>query len=388
VTARSLWIDPSFGASGDMLLGALVGLGADVDEITERLDGLGVDGWSIDESTTTRCGLSARRVSVAAGHDHARHWSDIDSLIERSALAPAVRDGARATFRRLGEIEAAAHDVPIESVHFHEVGAVDAIVDIVGVWVALDLLGVDRVTVGPVGLGHGTVRGAHGVLPLPAPATAALLAGAPVRSLDVAMETCTPTGAALLGTIGTWGPMPDGVLLATARGAGGRDPGSHPNVVTAHLVDTTDGPDPSATAAVLLATNLDDVTPEVIGHTIGRLLDAGADDAWVVPIVMKKSRPAFQLCALASPDRSGALRDIISAETGTLGIRSIAVDKFVSPRSFDVVDIDGRPVAIKVGPHGPKAEHDDLVALASDTGRPLRDLAAEAVRRWRDNHGR
>lgn len=380
----TLWLDPSFGASGDMLLGALVGLGADVDAVRASLGSLPVTGWTIGASATTRCGLSASRVTVTADEDHHhRGWSDIDAMLAGAALPERVRDGARRTFRRLGEIEAAAHDIPVDEVHFHEVGAVDAIVDIVGVWLAVDILGVDAVVAGPVGLGHGTVRGAHGVLPIPAPATAALLAGAPVRSLDVEMETCTPTGAALLSTLGTWGPIPSGVLLAQARGAGGRDPSGHPNVVTAHLVDTSAAGAPTDTVvgAVLLETNLDDVTPEVIGHTIDRLLAAGADDAWVVPIVMKKSRPAFELRVLCAPTCAPALRSVIGRETGTLGIRETVVAKHVQPRHVVEVDLDGMTVRVKIGPDGAKPEHDDVVAVAVATGRSLRSVAARALAR-------
>lgn len=387
----TLWLDPSFGASGDMLLGALVGLGADVSAIRAGLASLPFTGWSIESSTTTRCGLTANRVTVTTHGDHHHHpphrgWSDIDAMLaEADALPHRVRDGARRTFRRLGEVEAAAHDVPIDAVHFHEVGAVDAIVDIVGVWLAVELLGVTDVVAGPVGLGHGTVRSAHGVLPLPAPATAALLAGAPVRRLDVEMETCTPTGAALLATLGTWGAMPSGVLAGQARGAGGRDPAGHPNVVIAHLVDTLPAGVPAGAVtsvpAVLLETNLDDVTPEVIGHTIDRLLAAGADDAWAVPIVMKKSRPAFELRVLCTPAAAASLRATMSEETGTLGIRERSVTKHVQPRHIDEVEVAGVTVRVKVGPHGAKPEHDDLVAVAALTGRPLRDLAAEALAR-------
>lgn len=395
-----LWLDPSFGASGDMLLGALVGLGADPVAVRAGLAALPVDGWSITVDEVVRCGLVATRVEVhlddadhdadhehhehEAHHVHGRAWSEIDAMLAGAELPPPVRDGSRRTFRLLGEIEAAAHRVTIDDVQFHEVGAVDAIVDIVGAWIALDLLGIDRVVCGPVGLGHGTVRGAHGILPLPAPATASLLAGAPVRPIDVAMETCTPTGAALLATVGSWGPMPSGTLRVTARGAGGRDPASHPNVVTAHLVDD---PAPSAATsgvvtAVVLTTNLDDVTPEVLAHTAQRLLDAGADDVWVTPITMKKSRPAFELSVLTSPDRGDALRALISTETGTLGIRESVVSKHVAERHADTIDVDGHMIRVKVGPHGAKPEHDDLAALAARTGRPVRELAAEVLRRW------
>ncbi|MEZ5377701.1 MAG: nickel pincer cofactor biosynthesis protein LarC [Acidimicrobiales bacterium] len=393
MTGHSLWLDPGFGASGDMLLGTLVGLGAPLDDVVARLERLGVEDWSITESIVSRCGLGATRVEVtAAAHEHGRPWSEIDRLLAHADLSDGVRTGARRTFRLLGEIEAEAHGVTIDEVHFHEVGAVDAIVDIVGVWIAVDLLGLGSVAVGPVGLGHGTVKGAHGVLPLPAPATAALLAGAPVRPVDVAMETCTPTGAALLATLGTWGPMPEGRLLRSARGAGGRDTPSHPNVVTGHLLDTDPDRDtgaagtagPASEPAVILETNLDDVTPEVLGYLIDRLLEDGAADAWVTPIVMKKSRPAHQLSVLTTPERAAALRDRISVETGTLGVRAIAATKYPLERSTHLISLLGHEVRIKLGPHGAKPEHDDLVAVAQATGQPLRSLTMQALGVWRD----
>ncbi|MFT7599763.1 MAG: hypothetical protein ACI8TP_002699 [Acidimicrobiales bacterium] len=383
--SRHLWLDPTFGASGDMLLGALVGLGAPLDEITSGLQGLNVDGWSITTETTTRGGISATRaiVRAAVGHHH-RSWSSIDQLLAEADLPPTARDGARATFRLLGEIEARQHAVDIDEVHFHEVGAVDAIVDIVGVWVARSLLNIASVSVGPVGLGHGTVKAAHGVLPLPAPATLALLDGAPVRSLDVQLETCTPTGAALLRSLGAWGAIPDGVIAASARGAGGRNPDTHPNVVTAILVETTDSPDQPVTAqpAVVLSTNVDDVTPEVLGHVINKLLAAGADDAWIVPIQMKKNRPAHELSVLTSASRAEALRELISRETGTLGIRATDTTKFPLDRTMSSIEVRGAVVAVKVGPFGAKPEHDDLVALSEQTGVPVRVLAEEARTAW------
>jgi uncharacterized protein (TIGR00299 family) protein len=390
--SRSLWLDPSFGASGDMLLGALVGLSADdtstpgdAADVVERLVGalgvLGVDGWAIEYSPVTRSGITATRTDVSAEHGPARHWSDIDALLADSGLVEAVVTGARSTFRLLAEIEAAQHGVAIDEVHFHEVGAVDAIVDIVGAWWLLDRLGVDEVVVGPVGLGHGTVPAAHGALPIPAPATLELLRGAKVRSLDAPFETCTPTGAALLRSMGTWGPIPGGMIVAAGRGAGGKDPGSHPNVLTAVLVETAesgDGPE----AAVVLTTNVDDVTPEVLGRVIDVLLAAGADDAWLTPITMKKGRPAHQVSALVAPAAEAVVRSTLSAETGTLGIRSTPVVKHVAPRRFDTVEVRGSTVRIKVGPHGAKAEHDDLVAIAERDGVPLRTVAHEAIAAW------
>lgn len=385
--SRRLWLDPSFGASGDMLLGALLAVADDVslDDLRGALDGLDVDGWTLERSQVTRAGISAMRVAVTAGTGPARHWTGIDAMLAAAPLPPRVVDGARRSFRLLAEIEAAQHDVGIDEVHFHEVGAVDAIVDVVGAWWLLDRLGVDEVVVGPVGLGHGTVRAAHGLLPLPAPATLELLRGAPVRALDADFETCTPTGAALLRSMGTWGPIPDGVVVASGRGAGGKDPAGHPNVLTAIVLDTTGRAGvgtPGAEAAVVVSTNVDDVTPEVLGHVVDMLLAAGADDAWIAPIVMKKGRPAHQVVALAAPAHEAAIRAVLARETGTLGIRATTVTKHVAPRRVDTIEVRTHPVRVKVGPHGAKPEHDDLVAVSEAVGLPVRVLAAEALAAW------
>ncbi|MEM8922329.1 MAG: nickel pincer cofactor biosynthesis protein LarC [Actinomycetota bacterium] len=392
-TTRGLWLDPSFGASGDMLLGALLGLAPDpdaaLDAVLADLATLAVDGWSVNLEPVVRAGIDATRAVVTTaegGHAH-RAWSTIDAMLADAPLPAAVADGARRTFERLGRAEAAIHRVDLDEVQFHEVGAVDAIVDIVGVWSALHQLGVDDVTAGPIGLGHGHVTAAHGRLPTPAPATAAILRGAPVHSLDVGMETVTPTGAALLAAMASaWGPIPSGRLGPVARGAGGRNPDGHPNVVTALLIEgpfdasapPTD-PELRATTAEVLATNLDDATPELIAHTIELLLAAGADDAWVVPMVMKKGRPAHELRVLCGPERSDDLRRLLVTETGTLGVRTQTVTKHVANREMRHVEIRGHRIGIKVGPRHRKPEFDDLRAAADATGIPLKQLAEEAL---------
>jgi uncharacterized protein (TIGR00299 family) protein len=378
---RRLWLDPGFGASGDMVLGALIGLGAPVDAVRRDLDELDVAGWAIEVEPVQRAGISATRARVETAGEPAHHraWSSIDQLLAASSLPRAVSAGARKAFRLLAEAEAAIHRVGVDEVHFHEVGAVDAIVDITGSWSALHHLAVTEVSAGPVGLGNGTVRAAHGLLPAPAPATLALLEGIPVRPVESPTETVTPTGAALLAAmVDRWGSIPAGRLAASSRGAGGRDPGTHPNVLTALLVEpaTASG----AVTAVVLATNLDDATPEIIGHTLQRLLDAGADDAWVVPIGMKKSRPGHELRVLCSPSLATPLRELVLSETGTLGVRAEAVTKHVAERVFRSVEVRGHTVRLKVGPHGVKPEHDDLVAVSEATGVPVRRLAQEAIR--------
>ncbi|MEM7275034.1 MAG: nickel pincer cofactor biosynthesis protein LarC [Actinomycetota bacterium] len=386
--SRILWLDPRFGASGDMVLGALVGLGAPLDEIVAGLDDLAVDGWSVTAEEVRRCSLASTRVTVAAETlEHHRSWSSIDRLLAGADLPAHVVAGSRATFRRLGEVEAAIHRVTIEEVHFHEVGAVDAIIDIVGAWLALHRLEVGEVVVGPVGLGHGTVRAAHGELPIPAPATADLLTGADVVPVDVAAETVTPTGAALLTTMADrFGPLPAGRLVANARGAGGRDPDGYPNVLSGFLLDsadpgaaTTPAAAGTAVATATITTNLDDVTPEVVAHVIDRCLAAGADDAWATPIVMKKGRPAVALEVMCDPARTMALTELVMRETGTLGVRVGTTTKHVLPRLITTVTVRGHEVRIKVGPHGAKPEHDDLVTAGAALDLPIRDLAREAL---------
>ncbi len=387
-----LWIDPSFGASGDMLLGMFAGLIDDPASALKPLSRLGLDGFRVSFDATVRGGLSSTRAMVVTDEQHHhRRWSDIDHLLAESDLPPRSADGARRTFRLLGEVEARQHDVPIDEVHFHEVGALDAIVDIVGVWLMVEALRERSdsnlsVVVGPIGLGHGMVKAAHGLLPLPAPATVALLRGRSTRSLDVEMETCTPTGAALLVALADgWGSLPSGVLGATSRGAGGKNPSGHPNVVSAVLVAPADASMQNSSVpwsdqvATMLETNLDDVTPEVLGFVIETLMAAGADDAWIIPIIMKKGRPAHELRVLCGPGIADDLTALIMRGTGTLGVRRRTITKHVAPRSNRTVMLDGHEVRVKIGPHGAKPEHDDLVRAAVSTGRSLRQLALDAI---------
>lgn len=398
-----LWIDPGFGASGDMLLGALAGHVASkssndqtVDSILGPLDNLGLESFELRFEQTIRCGLTCHRMHVAtSATNHARHWATIDQLIAQAGLPSRASVGARATFRRLGEIEASQHGVPLDEVHFHEVGAVDSILDIVGSWLLLDAIAPDHVTVGAVGLGHGVVQAAHGLLPLPAPATVALLEGSPVRGLDIEGETCTPTGAALLVTMADgWGPLPSGVVGMTTRGAGGRNPDTHPNAITITAIESappamaetetapTSASSPVDEPAWIIECNIDDTTPEVLASAMERLLDAGANDAWIVPIVMKKGRSASQLRVLSDASHHRALVAMVFAETGTLGCRTVAATKHVLPRRFETVMLRGRTVDMKIGPHSAKPEHDHLAELAQETGLPVRQLDLEARLAW------
>jgi hypothetical protein len=290
-----------------------------------------------------------------------------------------VHDRAHAAFAALAEVEGALHRTAPDDVHFHEVGALDAIVDIVGVCAALEVLGIDDVACSPVATGLGTVGAAHGELPVPAPATARLLTGVPVVGLDVAVELATPTGAALVRTLASsWGPVPAMTLTATGMGAGGRELEGRPNVVQV-LVGERAAAGSEAEPAVLLEANVDDVTGEVLAHTVARLLAAGAADAWVTPIVMKKGRPAHTVSALTDPARATAIAEVLVAETGSLGVRGTALQKWPSPRAVEVVDVDGHPVRTKVTPAGRvKVEFEDAAAAAEALGIPVREVLVRA----------
>ncbi len=384
---RHLWINPGAGVAGDMLLAALVDLGADADFVRGQLEHLGLDGWSLGFEAVRRRELTATLATVthAEGHHH-RSWSSIDALLAGAGLAPRVEQGARRTFGELGQAEARAHGIAVDDVHFHEVGALDAIVDIVGVWAALDSLDVDHVTCAAVGLGSGVASMAHGQVQVPAPAVLDLLTGLPVRPVDIDGETATPTGVALLRTlVDDWGVPPAGTVVADGRGAGAMDPPGHANVVVVALLETADATEAAGHTAAehtIVECNLDDVTPEVVGHAIERALALGASDAWATSITMKKSRPGHLLSVLCAPEVLDEVAASIVAETGTLGYRLRRVDKVELPRSTSSVELDGHMIRIKVGPHGVKPEHDDVASVAVATGRTHREVSAAALRAW------
>ena len=363
------------GVAGDMLLGSLLDAGADLDEVRRIIGILGVDGWRLDAEPVTRGGIAATRAVVDAPvQEHSRRWADIPVLL--APLPDRVRARSHAAFNALAEVEATLHRTSIDDVHFHEVGALDAIVDVVGTCAALEVLGVDDVAVSAVATGHGTTTAAHGHLPVPAPATAALLRDLDVVGVDVATELATPTGVALVSTLagGRSTAVPPMTVTATGYGAGGREVDGRPNVVQV-LVGAAGT---AAEALVLLESNVDDVTGEVLAHTIGRLLEAGALDAWATPIVMKKGRPAHTVAALARPADAAAVAAVVAAETGTLGVRTSPVERHAAARTEATVEVDGHPIRVKVTAGRAKAEFDDAAVAAAATGRPVRDVLARA----------
>jgi pyridinium-3,5-bisthiocarboxylic acid mononucleotide nickel chelatase len=397
--SRTAWFGCSAGVAGDMLLGALVDAGADPDDVAHAIGGLGVDGIAITFERVQRCGVGATRAIVVVhlhgddrGDEHAgdhphRPARDVLHLIAAADLPPRVADRAIRVYRTIAEVEGRIHGIDPDDVELHEVGALDSIADVVGVCAALESLGIDTIACSPIAVGHGSVRTAHGELPNPAPAVVELLArsGAAVRGIDTTMELATPTGVGLITELASsFGPIPTMTVAATGFGAGSADPAGRPNVVQVVIGETT--PAGAAIAgsgrpAVLVSANVDDVTPEVLAHTVGRLLAIGAFDAWVAPIVMKKGRPAHTVHALCDDAALPTVAEVIRRETGTLGLRAHPVERWPQRRAEQIVDVDGHSVRVKVAADGHvKVEHDDAVAAAAALGRPLRDILDRAVR--------
>ena len=370
-------ITPFTGLAGDMLLAALVDAGAPLDKVRAAVASSGLTGWELRVETLLTHGLTAARAIVDTTDDATgRHAAELIAMASTVRPAP-VAERAVAALRAIAEVEGRLHGESPDRVHLHELGGHDTLVDVVGVLAALHALDVSTVYCQPLPVGTGGVRTAHGVLPCPAPATAALLRGARTVGSDLTGETVTPTAAALLRAVGArFEPAPESTLLATGYGAGTRTLPDRPNIAAVHLGDTAVA---EHRELVVLETNLDDVTGELLGHTVAELLAAGALDAWVTPATMKKGRPAHVLHVLAEPEQAAELAHRVLAETGSLGLRQYPVRRTALPRSFDQVDVGGVPVRRKRGPHGVKPEHDDVVAAARRLGLPARTVAALAA---------
>lgn len=371
-----IWIDASAGASGDMLLGALLALDPDglpvaqaaVDEAVARFGGEPV---SLSVQTTTRAGLSATRaiVDVRDTTTH-RTWSDI---------RPVVSGRAYDAFAQLAEAEARVHGIPVDEVHFHEVGALDAIADIVAVCALWERLGADHTVVSPVCVGSGAVSAAHGSLPVPAPAVAELLRGVPTFAGPVAHEACTPTGAALLRVLADeWGPQPPMTVDAIGTGAGGRDRHERPNVVRIFIGESS-----SLDPVLQLETTLDDLDPRLYPDVLDAVRAAGAVEAWWAPVVMKHGRPGVTITALVPQAALDNVAEALFRNSTTLGVRWFPVSRRTLARDWVEVDVDGRPVRVKRGWLGGELltvqpEYRDVAAAANELGRPVREVLKDA----------
>ncbi|MGH9114519.1 MAG: nickel pincer cofactor biosynthesis protein LarC, partial [Acidimicrobiales bacterium] len=371
------------GISGDMALGSLVDAGADLGLVERELVGLPVGGWTIDAEPAQRSGLACTRVRVRVRETQVvRTHSHIVGLITEARLPERVRLRALATFTRLAEVEGMLHRRPVAQVHFHEVGSIDAIIDIVGTCVALELLGVDEIRASAVAQGTGMVHSAHGTLPIPAPAVVELLRGAPTYGTSIPYELTTPTGAALLSALCSgFGPMPAMEVGASGFGAGERELDAVPNSLQVVIGRASERPqfDPGhGQPVVVLESNVDDVTGEILGATVSALMSAGAYDAWVTPVTGKKGRPAHVVSALCDVVTVGRLRQVLADETGTLGVRAQTWQRWPAERHFSEVEVDGHVVRVKRGPRRIKAEHDDAARVAAILRIPVREVARRA----------
>jgi pyridinium-3,5-bisthiocarboxylic acid mononucleotide nickel chelatase len=381
--SRLLYIDCVGGVAGDMLLGALLDAGADADAVRGGLEGLGVEGLALTLGSADRHGIVGVRAEITAAHHQPhRHWSSIRQQIDAAGFPSRVAVRAQEAFRRLAVAEGRIHGIEPERVHFHEVGAVDAIGEVCGVALALESLGIDRVVCSPLPAGRGFVKAAHGTLPLPAPATLKLLEGAPLYGVEIAMELVTPTGAALVAALAEgYGPLPAMTLRATGYGAGARDLEAVPNVVRVIVGEAT----AAATAPVLLIeANLDDMVPELAPDAAAACFAAGALDVWTTPIQMKRGRPAFQLSALARPHDERAVAEAMLRETSTLGVRIARYDRIELERESWTVEVSGEPVRVKVGRLDGRIvnlspEHADCERAARATGAAVKTVWARAL---------
>jgi len=378
------WFHCFSGIAGDMAFGALIDAGADLDAVRGILQRLPVGGWSVEAEPVLRGGIAGTHLVVHAHETTVvRTYAHITALLEEARLPDRVRDRAAAIFHAIATVEARLHRRSIEQVHFHEVGSLDAIVDVVGVSAALEVLGVDDVASSAVATGTGMVRAAHGLLPNPAPAVVELLAGAPTYGVDESVELTTPTGAGILAALCTsWGPMPAMTISAAGFGAGTRELDDLPNM-TQVVLGTAAQARSSGQPVVLLETNVDDATGETLAHAVAELLAAGAHDAWITPILMKKGRPAHTVSVLADPALAGSLAAVLRNETGSLGVRGSTIERWPEPRSFDEVEVHGLPVRVKIGAGRVKVEHDDAADAARRTGLPLREVVSLAEEAWR-----
>ena len=380
------YFDCFSGIAGDMTLGALLDAGVPLEVIEVPLSKLPIEGFELDVARVEKMGIAATHVRVR-GENTAifRNYFSVRSLIEQADLPPRARELALGIYRKLAEAEATVHGKDVAHVPFHELGAADTIVDVVGAAIGLDHLGIEQVYASPVATGMGMMRSEHGVYPIPGPAVVELLKGAPLYSQGIPYELVTPTGAAILSaTVKRWGDIPPMRIANVGYGAGSREL-EIPNVVRLLVGEpATEGELFGPVPAILLETNIDDMNPELYEYVIERLFAAGAQDAWLTPIMMKRGRPASTLSVLVGTGEERAVRDVIFEETTTLGVRRRMTEKWTLPREVVSVEVEGGTVRVKIargreGIVGVYPEYADCASVARGTNRPLKDVYAEAA---------
>lgn len=382
------YFDCFSGISGDMVLGALVDAGADLREIERELRKLKLEGWSISAEKVRRRAIFATQVKVEASEQrHHRGLSTILRLIDEAGLAPRAAERARKIFRRLGQAEAQVHQMPVEEVHFHEVGAVDSIVDIVGAAIGFELLGLDEFACSALDVGAGQVKTAHGLLPVPAPATVELLRGAPTFSSGILRELVTPTGAAIASSLATrYAEMPRMTLRAVGYGAGAADLAEKPNVLRL-MVGEREASEPGeywGAPVTVIETNVDDMSPQIYGYFAERALAAGALDVFSTAAQMKKNRPGLLVTILSEPEKAAALIDLVFRETTTIGVRAYEVRRKTLEREVVTVETEFGKVQVKASRMNGSLlnaapEYEDCQRIATERGVPLKQVMAAAA---------
>lgn len=384
---RTLYFDCAAGASGDMILGALVGAGVDPAQLIDQLKLLGVANYQLSFSKVDRCNLSAVRATVEIGPEHShRHLADLLKIISDSQLSPAVKERASRVFSLLAEAESEVHNVPVERIHFHEVGALDAIIDIVGACIGFELLGIERFVCSPLHVGSGTVEIAHGRFPVPPPAVVSLLQGAPIYSTEVKGELVTPTGAAIIKSVTQeFGPLPAMIVSNIGYGAGAREYKDFPNALRVVIGETADQPGKNVERLVMLETNIDDMSPQIFGYVMDKAFELGALDCYFTPVQMKKNRPGTLVAILCNPGQQKTLCEMLLVETTTLGVRSYEVDRVALARAivtvktpYGAIDVkearlDGR--LLRVMP-----EYEQACNAAREAGVTLREVEQAALK--------
>jgi len=387
-----LYLDTFSGISGDMMLGLLVDLGVDLNIIETELAKLPVSGYRLEQSSEKRHGIGGTRIKVLCEDNQpARSWTNIDTMLAESPLNDSVRSMARRIFRRLGDAEAHVHQVALDDVHFHEVGAVDAIVDIVGSAIGLQLLRVQEIVCAPLPLSNGMIRGSHGAMPLPAPATLQILQGQPIRNADSDRELVTPTGAAIAVEIAQFGVLPEMTIERIGYAVGGWELDDRPNLLRGIIGSKASAAGFESDTVTIIETHLDDSSPEWLGSLIDRLMTEGALDAAFTPLQMKKNRPGVHLTVVARPQEAERLAQMVLRESSAIGVRMHETRRLKLRREAATVQTNFGEAAVKLIYEGEKLlritpEHASCQKLAEATGRPLpeiyRVVTATANRRF------
>jgi len=385
---RIAYFDCFSGISGDMTLGALVDAGVSIDDLRAGLAKLSLPGYELKTEKVNRSGIAATKAQVIIDpkSQKSRHLSDILNFIEGSSLAPTVKEKSGRIFKRMAAAEAKVHGTIPDKIHFHEVGAVDAVVDIVGSVIGLDLLGITQIITSSINVGSGTVQTAHGIFPIPAPATAELLKGIPFYQSSLQFELATPTGAAIISTLSnSYGPLPAMKVDHIAYGAGDKDFSDRPNVLRLMIGELASKYEEDI--SIVIETNIDDMSPQVYDYIIERLMDQGAQDVYLSPIIMKKGRPAILLSVLTDKSKADALLDIIFRETTSIGARIQEVGRKKLSREIKEVDTVYGRIGIKVSMHGNEIltvtpEYDDCRRIAEEKKVPLKKVIEEAKKQF------